>query len=173
MVARRMVALLLSAVGLFLLAAGINERARVSSVFHRLHELERARDVPWRWAPFNVIVYFTRQSACQTNTLICTHPVHCGAYRGAPREHRRLPVNTFHLLFSSLLFFPFLSPFLSLLFFFPSLLLLSVLFPSRLFLCAFHSRYIYSTYYLFRCFFCIFSSKGGRDRVLSSNQNPY
>lgn len=27
--------------------------------------------------PFNVTVYFTLQSACQTNTLICTHPVHC------------------------------------------------------------------------------------------------
>lgn len=50
---------------------------------------------------FNVIVYFTLQSDCQTNTLICTHPVHCDVYRGAPREHERLPVNMFHLLFFS------------------------------------------------------------------------
>lgn len=89
---------------LFLLATGTNERARISA-FHR-----RARARGMQLGPFNVIVYFSLQSGCQTNTLICTHPVHCDAYRGAPREQYRLPVNNSYVLFfSTRLLIPLLS----------------------------------------------------------------
>lgn len=47
----------------------------------------------WKLGTFNVTVYFTPQSGHETNTLICTHPVHCDGSieRRAPRDRARLP----------------------------------------------------------------------------------
>lgn len=75
----------------FSIATG-HKRARGSQRFHGRSLCALARGM--QLGPFNV-TYFTPQSACQTNTLICTHPVHCDpcVSRGAPRE-RGLPANT-------------------------------------------------------------------------------
>ena len=82
-----------------------------------------------RWALFNVIVYFIPQSGSQTNTLICTHPVHCDAciagHPGSTNDFRWIR----SLLFSLSFFLSFLLPlFLS---FFLSLFLLVLIFLYR------------------------------------------
>lgn len=62
--------------------AQTSERASETGADQAVFHTARARDAT-RSGSFNVIVYFTPQSDCQTNTLICTHPVHCeGVSRG-------------------------------------------------------------------------------------------